>query len=465
MISRYPHDVEAERAVLAAMLLQPRALDEAMVHLTADSWCLLEHQHAFEAIVALDTDGEEPDTLRVFQRMQAQGRANAETSVFLADLIANVPAVASIERQARIIAALARQRDLLKALEKLVATGLQSKEPEQWVDSVEQTVFALTQTERKTDTRVLSQQIRDVFTALNERAKPEGNKGFWPTPWVGLNWKLHGWMPGRVYVIAGTPGLGKTSMMLQAAWKLAGTKHGDETLAVVFLTMEMPEDEVVERSLSQASLVPTTVLRNGNLNEQQWRDVADAGALLAKKPLFVDGTPALTLLDVRSRTRRAMAQLRREHPDLKLKLAMIVCDYLQLMKGPGSHRTEELEGLTQGSKTLAKNMDCAVAVLSQLNRDQQKDKHRRPQLSDLRGSGSIEQDADTVVFLHSPTAQQSKERDPETLAIIAKNRGGAPGDAKLHFRADCQVFTDWDTGGTDPNTFDTDFDDFGHYSN
>src|SRR5690606_6805010 len=130
----------------------------------------------------------------------------------------------------------------------------------------------------------------------------------------------------------------------------------------------------------------------------------------------------------------------------------------QLMKGDGKTRTEELEGLTKGFKTLAKNMDCAVVVLSQLNREQQKDKHRRPILADLRGSGSIEADADTVVFLHAPTAQRSETRDPETIAIVAKNRGGAPGDAKLHFREDCQLFTDWDSGGGDPGTYEPDFD-------
>lgn len=457
---RYPQDIDAERAVLSAMLLQSSALDEALTHLTAESWSLQQHQHVFEAILEIDLEGEEPDPVRVKQRLLARGRANAETSPFLLELMTSVPAIASVERQARHIAALAKQRQLLLALERLVATGIQSKEPEQWIDSVEGTVFALTQDTEKSETQLFHEQIHDAIKAISERAKPDGDKGFWETPWVSLNGRLYGWRPGRVYVIAGTPGLGKTSFTLQAAWKLAGTEDGDETLAAVFFSMEMPKEEVAERALSQRSLVPTKAIHLGRLDPQQWSEVTEAGMFLGPRPLIVDDTPELTLVEVRSRTRRAMAKLRRHHHDKKLKLGMIVCDYLQLMKGTGETRTLELEGITQGFKTLAKNLGCAVVVLSQLNRGQQKEKHRRPMLSDLRGSGSIEQDADVVVFLHSPTAQQSKDRDPETIAIVAKSRGGEPGDERLHFNGACQVFTDWDSGDADPDTYQPEYDRF-----
>lgn len=433
-----PHDFEAERAVIAAMLGREEAIDEAMAHLVAEDWHEPRHRDVFEAIVELSQLGEQVEPVRVLQAIRAKGRGDIETSGFLVELMGDA-LIADVEGQAKRLAAIAKQRALLLALKRLVAMGY-TAEPDQWVETVERTVQAVADREIGAASLHFDEQLRGVLDTLAEREKPQGDKGYWATDWTTLNRLVHGWSPGVLYILAATPGIGKTSFALQQAWKLAGQQFGDETLAVVFFSMEMTHTEIVERALSQAALVPNEAMKSGKINGY-WGELTSAAALIGQRPILIDDTPALSVVDVRSRTRRAMAKLRRKHPTLKLRLAMIVCDHVQLMSGQGDNRNQQVAGITGGLAKCAKDLGCAVVALSQMNRTQQKDKFRRPVLADLRDSGAIEADANTVVFLYAPDAQKSEERGPETTAIVAKNRGGRTGDAPLHFKGDCTLFT------------------------
>jgi replicative DNA helicase len=422
-----PHDIDAERAVLAAMMLRPEAIDEALTHLHPEDWYLVKHQAMFEAIVQIDQANGEVNHLSVLQAMRTRNAADTETSAYLGELSYEA-IVGDVEAQAQRLAALGKARALLKGLEVMVEAGYHTKDPEQWLEAVERTVTELTDREAKTEQLLLQDQLSEVFATLTEREKPEGNKGYWPTSLSTLNHLIYGWIHSLLYIVAGTPGRGKTSFMLQQGWELAGTRVGDEVLAVVFFSMEMPHGEIVERMLSQASLVPNTAMKRGQL-QGHWSALTVAAAELGKKPIFIDDTPALSVMEVRARTRRAMSKLRKRHPSLNLRLAMVVCDHLQLMSGKGETRDQQLGGVTKGLMKFAKDTMCVVAALSQLNRTQQKEKNRDPILADLRDSGNIEADANTVIFLH------------EENAIVAKNRGGKTGKARLHFKGECTLFS------------------------
>lgn len=434
-----PHDIDAERAVLAAMLVRPEAIDEALSHVRPEDWFLAKHQAMFEAIVEVDQANDEVNQLRVLQVMRTRNTADAETPAYLTEL-AYEPLIADIDGQAQRIAALGKARSLLKGLEQLVTIGYRTNAPDEWIDSVERTVAELTDRERQTEQLMVQEQIHSVFETLAEREKPEGNKGYWPTSLSTLNRLIFGWIHSLLYIIAATPGLGKTSFSLQEAWKLAGQQHGDEVLAVVFFSMEMPYGEIVERMLSQAALVPNEAMKRGQL-EGYWHPLTGAASMLGGKPIFIDDTPALSVLEIRSRTRRAMSKMRKKFPGMKLRLAMVVCDHLQLMQGNGDTRDQQLGGITKGLMKFAKDQQCVVAALSQLNRTQQKEKFRFPVLADLRDSGNIESDANTVIFLHDPDTQKSGERGSKTLGVVAKNRGGRTGNASLHFKGECTLFS------------------------
>jgi len=435
-----PQDLDAERAVLAALFVRDDALDQALTHLVPESFFAPQHTAVFRAAMQLDREGESIDSVRVLQQMRAAGDAKSASET-IHTLLA-YPFDANVEVQAARLAALHRQRLLLAALQKLVAEGYRA-EPNEWTDAVERTVYELSERPEQAAELTIDEQVREVFTALAERSKPDGDRGYWPTSLAVFNRYVRGWYAGKWYVVAATPGMGKTSLMLQEAWSLAGQRYGEEVLAVVFFSMEMTWLEIVQRALSQVGKVPSDAIETGQVGGH-WHDLTTAAVMLNKIPLYIDDTPGLTVLEVRSRTRRAMAKMRRKHPGVKLRLAMIVCDHLQLMKGNRQHgetRNEEVSSITRGLCKVAKDMKCAVVSLSQLNRAQQREKQRPPILADLRDSGTIEADANTVLFVWDQEFQRSSKRGDYTTGIVAKNRGGQTGSFRVSFAGPYSLFS------------------------
>lgn len=442
-----PQDLDAELALLASVISSERDLDDASPYLRAEDFADPKHSAVYAAIVATDEGGQRVDAVAVLQTLRATQTGFSGDAEFLARLF-DSPVLADVGAQARRVNALARQRRLIATLHRLAASGYTATDPDAWIDQVEQVVFeAAERPEFKVD-ETFEEQLTETLTTIEERRKPDGVKEFWRTSLSDLNRMVHGFRPGMT-VIAAPPGVGKTSFILQELCKLAGQEQNGETAAAVMFSIEMPRAQIVERSLAQTASIDSDSIVSGQLGDAEWQSLVTAAGALASKPIHIDDRSTLTVSEMRSATRRAFGKLKRKFPNKKLKLVMVAVDYLQLMSGNNREgRTVEIEGITNGLRQFAKDFGVCLAVLSQLTRDQRKEK-RRPMPSDLRGCGSIEQDANAIWFLHNETMERAaKERDPRTTLIVAKNRGGNTGDVDAYFEGKTQTFTGYEQ---DPN--------------
>ena len=475
-----PHDLDAEAAVLSAVLLSNDAFDEVCDLLRPEHFYSDANRRIFEAVVELQSVSRPVDVVSVASFLRDRERLQQVGGTpYLAQLTDAIPAVAHVEAHAKVVSEKWRVRQLIATCQRFAAQGYgDCGEVQAFIDEAEQAVFDIARIPESTAVRPVREAIHGAFNILSEAAKRgEGITGV-PTGFDKLDRKCAGLHKGDLYIVAGRPGMGKTAFVLNMAVNVASPRRvkstdssdllgaGDVEVpgwGVGVFSLEMPREQLASRLLGGEARVDVGRLRSGNIRQDDWIKLTEAAARVERLPIWLDDTPALGLLDLRAKIRRLKADIERKSDDgpAAQELGLVIIDYLQLMQGRrnAASREQEISELSRGLKQLAKEMQLPVLALSQLNRSvETRSNDKRPQLSDLRESGAIEQDADAIFFIYRDEYYRREQSDEPGIAeiIVAKQRNGPTGVVKLRFTAE---YTRFDNLATDEYEFD-EFDQF-----
>jgi len=443
-----PHSIEAEESVIGGVLLDNAALDRALETLVPEDFYREAHRKIMRAIVDLNGRNEPvdlvtlTDTLKGRNELQEVGGA-----ALLAELAERVPTAANVGYYSRIIKEKAILRQLIQTATDI---ALQSYEPqadvERFLDEAEHRMYEIA--ERKT--RPSFFRLRDIVVesmkAVEQLYERRELVTGVPTGFVDLDRKTAGLQPSDLIIVAGRPSMGKTAFALNLAQYAALEAH----MGAAVFSLEMSKEQLVLRMLCSEAKVDQSKVRAGFAAERDYPKLAIAAERLSDAPIYIDDTPALSILELRAKARR----LKR---DRDANLGLIIVDYLQLMRGPSvDSREQEISAISRSLKALAKELNIPIVALSQLNRQVEQRGDKRPVMADLRESGAIEQDADVIMFLYRPYVYDPKNNDErEAEVIIGKQRNGPVGTVPLTFFSE---YTRFESQTRDEVSFATDYD-------
>jgi len=432
-----PFSLDAEASILGGVLLRNDVLTQ-LDTLEVGDFYSPKHQHVFEAMRALEATAKPIDVVTVENELERMGKLEAVGGVaYLGELALRVPTAENVVAYAEIVADKSQARALMTAASEITDKGYDHElEIRDYLDDAEAKIFAVTQRKDKSGPEPIKGLIKRVFGSLDERFNsPDGITGV-PTGFADLDQKTAGLQPTELVILAARPAMGKTSFALSLAQN-AAISGGWPCLV---FSLEMSSTQLAERMLCSEAKVDASALRRGQLQRQDMTNLTYAANTLSKAPILIDDTPALSLREVRARSRRFRSDksLFETGPHGKKKTGLIVIDYLQLMRGSPqaakANREQEISEISRGLKSLAKELDCPVLALSQLNRSLEQRTDKRPQLSDLRESGAIEQDADVIFFIYRDVIYNKDTETPDIAeVIIGKNRHGATGTIETRF--------------------------------
>ncbi len=438
-----PQALELEEAVLGAIMLEKDAIISVIDILRPESFYKESHRMIFEAVLELSRKLEPIDLLTVSEQLKKKEQLDVVGGpYFLTQLTSSVASAAHIEFHSRIISQKYIQRELIR-----VSTQIQEKafdnsvDVDDLLDFSESQLFEVAFGNIKKETQKIDAVIDQAIKRIEEiSGRAEGLSGV-PSGFTKLDRITSGWQPSDLIVIAARPSMGKTALVLSMARNMA-VEHNK---GVAFFSLEMSSIQLVNRMIVSETGIPADKIRNGNLKKYEWEQLEIQLKSLVEAPIFIDDTPAISVFELRAKARR----LKIQHD-----IQIIVVDYLQLMSGPPEtqgNREQEVSSISRSLKAIAKELDIPIISLSQLNRSVElRSGDKRPQLSDLRESGAIEQDADLVIFIHRPERfgllQDADGNSTKGLAeiIIAKHRNGPIGEVTLKFRSEQAKFTDMD---------------------
>jgi replicative DNA helicase len=417
-----PHSAEAEESVLGALLLDKDAILSVAEILVPDDFYDERHKNIYACILDLYEQRIPVDVLTVSDGLKKNKiLKKIGGSSYLAGLASKVPTAAHVEHYGRIVKNASTKRSLMNAAAKLVDLSLDEGLPaEELLDKAESEVFSLTQEHLTKSFTPVREALAESFDRLDELHKQgEGLRGV-PTGLKDLDDALAGMQKSNLIVLAARPGVGKTSLALNIAQALAV----EYKRPVGFFSLEMSREELVDRLLVAQADIDAWKLKTGKLSEEDFTSLSNAMGILAEAPIYIDDTPALSILEMRTKARRLQVDV---------GIDLLVVDYLQLARSRNlENRVQEVSEISQGLKNLARELKIPVLALSQLSRAIETRGEKRPQLSDLRESGSIEQDADVVMFLW-----REDDEKPENMVLdIAKHRNGPLKSLKLFFKSD-----------------------------
>ena len=430
-----PHNIEAEQSVLAACLLKPEAFDEIATAVTPDMFFRPAHQIIFQSMLNLHLRNLPLDQISVADNLASQGQLEAAGGkAYLVELGDNSFALTNWLRHAEIVKRMSMLRGLIYASADITALAYDAPDDlNEVVEDAESRLFAVTEKRVSSSFVPINTLLESTFNEISSRKA--GMAGV-PTGFIDLDNLLHGMRGGDLIILAARPGVGKTSFALNLAVNAAKANF-----PVAFFSLEMSASQLVQRVMCAEAKVKLEHVRAAMLDEYDWGALGDAMNRLSNLHMFIDDTPGLSILEARAKARR---ELRGKGQGL------IIVDYLQLMMPPqqrrDGNRAVEVGEISRGLKILAKEMDMPVIALSQLSRAiEQRGKDKRPQLSDLRESGSIEQDADIVMFLDRSRDIEEADLDNRPAwgtanLIVAKHRNGATRDITLSWNAESTVF-------------------------
>lgn len=438
-----PQAIDLEEVVLGAIMLEPNAALEVLDILTPESFYSPAHQKIYSVISELSKSYQPIDILTVTEELRKNKELeNIGGSYYISKLTSRVGSAAHIDSHARIIVQKYIQRQLIQ-----IAIGIQKEAYDDSVDVLdllnlaESSIFQLAEGNIKSDAIQISDVISTAIDKIEEAAKKEDNLSGVPSGFVSLDRITSGWQPSDLIIIAARPSMGKTAFILSMSRNMA-VNH---KVPIVIFSLEMSVLQLVNRLIAAETELSSEKLRSGKLAEYEWEQLDIKTKNLNDAPIFVDDTPAIGIFELRAKCRRLKTQY---------GLKMVVIDYLQLMSGTPEtrgNREQEVSTISRGLKAIAKELDVPIIALSQLNRSvEMRSGNKRPQLSDLRESGAIEQDADIVCFIHRPEKYGflEDENGNSTVGlaelIIAKHRNGAVTDVKLRFRNELAKFEEFD---------------------
>lgn len=441
-----PHSIEAEQSVLGGLLLDSGAYDKISDAISETDFYRDEHRRIFRTIQRMQERGKPADVVTVAEALDAAGETEHTGGLaYLGELAQNTPSAANIKRYAEIVRERAILRQLVTAGDEIAASALNTlgREPKVLLDEAEAKVFAIAESGARHQTgfqhiNPLLTQVVERIQELHDRDNPSDITGI-PSGYTDLDKMTSGLQPGDLVIVAGRPSMGKTSLALNMAEYVAI----DYGAPVAVFSMEMGGAQLAMRMLASVGRLDQSRVRTGRLNDDEWSRLSYALGKIHEKAIYIDETPALNPIDLRARARRLHRQCG--------KLGLIVIDYLQLMSGSsqGENRATEISEISRALKGLAKELECPVIALSQLNRSLEQRPNKRPVMSDLRESGAIEQDADLILFIYRDQVYNPDSPDKGTAEIIiGKQRNGPLGTVRLSFLGEYTRFENFATPGS-----------------
>jgi replicative DNA helicase len=423
-----PNNLDAERSVLGAILLDNNALNTAIETLRADDFFLDQHRRVFTQMIALAEVQQAIDLITLTEELHRRGDLEAAGGApYLASLADGMPKVSNVEHYARIVKEKAMLRNLIHTTHNIQQRAFEGEDGADMIlDNAESSIFELAEDRVKAGLISVKDIVRDNFERLEKIFKEGKSITGIPTGYVELDKLTSGLQPSELLILAARPSQGKTAMALNLAENIA-IRAGQP---VAFFSLEMSKESLLQRLVASVAQIDAHKFRTGHLNRSDWAGMTDALGTISNAPLWVDDAGSISVLEIGAKARR----LKRDKG-----LSLLIVDYMQLITARGrfGNRQEEVASISRGLKGLAKELQIPVLVLSQLTRAPERDE-RGPQLSDLRESGAIEQDADVVMFIYRPhffKAGASPEEREETELRIAKQRNGPTDNVKFVFRS------------------------------
>ena len=420
-----PHSIEAEQAVIGAMLMDKEAILTSSEIISGEDFYQSAYGILFETIVELFNEGKPVDLITLQNRLREKDvPAEVSSLEFARDLLSAVQTSANVKYYAEIVSEKAMLRRLIKLNEEIANICYLGKEPlEAVLETTEKKVFELVQRRNTGDYVPIKDVVLSVLEKIEKASKTNGSVTGIPTGFLDLDYKMSGLQPSDLILVAARPSMGKTAFVLNIAQNVAFKEN--KTTAI--FSLEMSKEQLVNRLFSLESQVDSQSLRTGNLKDSDWEKLIESAGIIGKSNLIIDDTPGISISELRSKCRK----YKLEH-----NLELIIIDYLQLMTGRVGGRSEsrqqEISDISRSLKGLARELNVPVIALSQLSRAVEQRPEHRPMLSDLRESGAIEQDADVVMFIYRDD-YYNKDTELKNVAeiIIAKQRNGSIGTVNL----------------------------------
>ncbi|MGA1862489.1 replicative DNA helicase [Deferribacter thermophilus] len=419
-----PHNLEAEQGVLASILIDEKALDKVIHILQPDDFYHPSHKIIFSTLMKLAQENKPLDIVTLISRLTDENRLESAGGIeYISSLTDIIPNSANVSYYANIVKDKALLRNLIEVSSKISSKAYDyTGDITEFLDETEKEIFKLAEYKLKGDIKSISELISENFEILQKLYEKKADITGIPSGYTDLDRLTNGFQDSDLIIVAGRPGMGKTAFALNIA--LNAAYKFDKSVAI--FSLEMSSNQLVQRLLATESKIEFSKLRSGRLNMEEWNRLASVGGELNDLKLFIDDTPGISVMELRAKCRR----LKKEHG-----LDMIIVDYLQLMSGGNSEsREQQISEISRSLKSLAKELDIPVIALSQLNRSVENRSDKRPQPSDLRESGAIEQDADLIIFLYRDEVYH-KDSKYQGLCevIIAKHRNGPTGSIYLAF--------------------------------
>ena len=440
-----PHSIEAEQSVLGGLLLDNAAFEKVTDLLAEDDFYRHDHRLIWHHVARLVNLSRPADVITINESLTSMGKAEEAGGLsYLNALAHNTPSAANIRRYAEIVRERSMLRKLVAVADDIAATAFnpQGKEARQLLDEAESRVFKIAQEGARASQgfQEIQPLLSQVVERIDELYHREGDSDVTgiPTGFVDLDRMTSGLQAGDLVIVAGRPSMGKTSFAMNLAEHVAI----EQGLPVAVFSMEMGAVQLAMRMLGSVGMLDQHRMRTGKLHADDWPRVTHAVQRMQDAQVYIDETPGLSAVDLRARARRLARQCG--------KLGLIVIDYIQLMSasGQGENRATEISEISRALKSLAKELDCPVVALSQLNRSLEQRPNKRPIMSDLRESGAIEQDADVILFIYRDEVYNPDSPDKGTAEIIiGKQRNGPIGTTRLTFQGESTRFLNF-TGGT-----------------
>jgi len=420
-----PQNIEAEQAVLGAMLISKEAIAESAQILNPQDFYREAHRIVFEAMLDLSNRNQAVDNLTVIEQLNKTNQLEKVGGIAFVTALANtVPTAANVVFYAKIVKEKALMRHLINTATAIAAMGYEgADDADSIMDKAEKMILEIASNRKTGDFTPINQIVIDTFSKIENLYESKGGLTGLSTGFKDLDKLTAGLQPSDLILVAARPSMGKTAFTLNIASHVALK----ENKPVAFFSLEMSKEQLMQRMLCAEGLVESQRLRVGDLDEQDWQKLIAAADKFSKAPLYIDDTPGISIMELRSKARRLQQEK---------GLSLVLIDYLQLMQGRanknGDNRQQEISEISRSLKSLARELNVPVIALSQLSRSVESRQIKKPMLSDLRESGSLEQDADIVMFLYRDDYynQDSEKKDIAEI-IIAKQRGGSLGTVEL----------------------------------
>ena len=433
-----PHDLEAEQAVIGSMLTDKEAVISAIEALSDTDFYREDNKIIYSAIMNLYSKGEPIDIITLKSELSSMGKLEAIGGLeYLAELPEKVPTTANVDKYIKIVEEKSSLRTLIRTANELITLGYDpTQEVEELMDNAEKKIFSVMQSRAQKSYSSMKDILVDTFIELEELYNRKEHVTGVPTGFIDLDYRTAGLHGSELILVAARPAMGKSAFALNIATNAAVRAK----TPVAIFSLEMSKEQMANRILCSEALVDSNKVRTGKVEDDDWTKLAEASGILSEAEIYIDDTPGISIMEIRAKCRKMK---------LEKDIGLIIIDYLQLVQGSSKRaasREQEIAEISRSLKILAKEIYVPVIALSQLSRAPEQRPDHRPMLSDLRESGSIEQDADIVMFLYRDDYyNQDSEKKNIAEVILAKHRAGSTGTVELAWLGNYTKFANLET--------------------